>query len=139
MALPEFRRINVEDLHGAGPWIPTLINPLNIFNEGVYNILNKQLVIGQNVSGMTFTATFTTRADYATGGWVPIVFNFTGANAPKSCLLGSIDQTSPAAVILTATSLIWSYNINTAPPQVSVNYVAGLLASKTYQATFLVL
>lgn len=138
-ALPEFRRLNVEDLRGAGPWVSTLINPINTFNEQVYNLLNKQLQIGPNVSGMVFTTTFTTRSDYATGGWVPIVFNFTGSVAPTSCLLGSIDKTNPAGLILEATSLIWSFNINTSPAQVSIDYVAGLAASTTYQATLLLL
>lgn len=137
--LPEYRRLNTEDLKGDN-WRGPLTTNMNTFNEGVYNVLNKQLSIGSNVNGMMFSGfAFTTRAAYATGDFVPIKFNYTGAAAPQNCLLGSIDQTEPAAIILAATSLIWSYNNNVAPPQVSINYIAGLLPLTTYVASFILL
>lgn len=133
------RRINVEDLKGAPSWAPPLVSVLNLFFEDVIRTVNGRLQLNDNVSGMVFTATVTTPADYATGGFPPVSFNYTGKLQPSCVLIGNISCTKPAEAILTPTSLQWSYNNSVSPNQVRIDYVAGLKPSQTYSITFLCL
>lgn len=141
MSLPDYRRINIEDIKGAPSWMIPVVNSYNTFCESVVRLLNKGLVVGQNVSGMVFKASFTTSSTYTTGTWVPIRFNWAGALsiAPAACFIGAISQTTPAATVVDPVSLDWSFDNSVSPSQVVINYVAGLKNSTKYSVTFVLL
>lgn len=133
------RRINVEDLRGAPDWVPILISPINLQSEDLVSFFSGRITIGDNVNGQVVTTSFTTPADYATGGFNSFQFAYTGKFQPKSCLIGQVTCTKPAEPILSATSLQWVYLNNTQPNTVKVTYVAGLKPSQTYSITILCL
>lgn len=137
MALPVFRRFTLQDIPNAPNWIEQILTPLNLFCETTVSALNQNISIGQNVQGMKYSVSFTTPADYVTGGFNPITFNYIGGGQPNCLLIGSISNSSP---ILTSVSVTdWNLNINVSPFRVQVNYIAGLAASTKYNVTFLVL
>jgi hypothetical protein len=138
MANLDFRRVAIEDMKGAPDWVSVIINPVNLFMEQCSALINGRLTFGSNVSGMVNTTTFTTPSTYATGGFNAFSFNFTGKARPSACIIGSITQTSPSAVILTPTAVQWSFNNAVNPPQVNILYVAGLLPNTTYSLTLVV-
>lgn len=136
---PTFRRFTMSDFPAAPNWMENLFGPLNVFCEQTVNSLNKNLTIGQNVQGKKFTVTFTTTANYTTGDFLPIKFQYDSTNIPTCCILGNIAKTD-GSKILTATSITnWSFNQNVSPAQVSIGYIAGLAASTKYVAQILVL
>lgn len=133
------RRINVEDLPGAPNWVPTLINPINLTQEDLVSFFDGRITIGDNVNGMLYSTSFSTPADYLTGGFNSFAWNYTGKFQPKNVLIGSIVCTKPVEDIIVPTSVYWTYNNGVSPNQVRVKYVAGLKASQTYSINLLVL
>jgi hypothetical protein len=138
MANLDYRRIAIEDMKGAPDWVSVIINPVNLYMEQSSALINGRLTFGSNASGMFNTTTFTTPANYDTGGFNAYSFNFTGKVRPSACLIGSITQTSPVGNIITPTSVQWTYNNSVSPTQVNINYVAGLQAGYTYSLTLVV-
>jgi hypothetical protein len=137
--LPVFRRYSIADYPKAPEWLGQFFQSLNLFSETTVQTLNKNLLIGQNVQGMKYTTSFTTSADYDSGVFQPIQFSYTGGGQPDCCLLGNIvrQDTLPNQFQITVSD--WFLNINANPFRVTINYVAGLLPSTAYTATFLVL
>lgn len=134
--IPVFRRFTASDVPTAPNWISYIFNPLNVFCEQVVQALTKNLVIGENVQGMKYSVTFTTDANYLTGSFLPIKFQYTGGGQPNCLLIGQ-------CVGLTTTTQIpyasWSLNQNTNPYTININYIAGLAASTKYTVTVVVL
>lgn len=137
--LPVYRRFSIQDYAKAPDWLGQLFQPLNLFSETTVQTLNKNLLIGENVQGQKYTTTFTTPADYLTGGFQQITFTYTGGGQPDCCLVGSITRSDGLPILFPVTSPGWSLNNNTNPFTVVINYVAGLDPSIIYTATFLVL
>jgi hypothetical protein len=140
MSLPVYRRFGIQDYPQAPDWLADVFSPLNVFCETTVSSLNKNLTIGQNVQGQSYSVNFTTLADYATGGFTPITFQYTSNGQPKNCILGKITRTD-GENILEAVSIAgnWTLNINTSPYHVQINYVAGLQPSTKYSMNILVL
>ena len=139
MAVPEFRRLSIGDYPTAPNWLGQVFVPLNVFCSSTVGLLDQGLVFGENVQGQKQTATFTTPADYLTGGFSAINFNYTGGGQPTCLLMGKIVR-SDAVKILTAVSVSdWVINLNTSPLQMTVNYIAGLSPSTKYTVTFVAL
>ena len=140
MAVLNFKRIKMEDLKGAPQWVATMLNPLNLFLEQTANAVNGQLTFQSNVSGMSYSTTFATPANYldstgkATGKFNSFNFQYLGKQAPSNCIIGSIDNQS-GAIITNPTALQWSYNNSVNPPSISITYVAGLQNSSNYSIT----
>lgn len=62
--LPKITRIRREDLPDAPGWIEKLLYPLNLFMEGVYQALNKNLTYAENLAAKVVEFEFTTPAAY---------------------------------------------------------------------------
>jgi len=58
--LPTFRRFTQSDIPSAPNWISNVFGPLNTFCEQTVQVLNRNLIIGENVQGQKFTASVTT-------------------------------------------------------------------------------
>lgn len=140
-AVPTFRRFAVSDYPTAPNWLGGLFNPLNVFCEQTVSGLNKNLSIGQNVQGQKFSTSFTTLADYATGGWTPINFAYNGTGTPDCLMIGNISKASVAAgMILKPVAITdWNLSTNYIPYQATINYIAGLDPSTKYNITFIIL
>lgn len=137
--LPTFRRFSSADVPTAPNWISNIFGPLNLFCEQTVLTLNKNLLIGSNVQGQMHSTKFTTLSSYALGNFTPIVFQYTGGGQPSNALIGQISRSD--GVMITSAVMIsdWFLNINTSPATVTIRYIAGLDASKTYNVNLLVL
>lgn len=135
MKLPA-RRLNAADYREAD-WLTRLVSALNLQRNDLTQLLNGQLVLGDNVNGQLAQLSFTTPADYATGGFPSLSFQ-TQLRRPTAVLLGNVQRTDDAP-ILTPTSLTWSFINSTEPARIRINYVAGLVANQTYNISVVVL
>jgi hypothetical protein len=139
MALPVYRRFSIQDIPNAPNWAEQVFVPLNLFCETSVAAMNKNLTIGDNVQGMKYSVSFVTPADYATGGFNTIVFNYTSNGQPNNLIIGSIARNDGALMLSPISINKWTLNINTSPAKVTVDYIAGLAASTKYNVNFLVI
>ncbi len=137
--LPNFRRFIIQDYPGAPQWVDRMFGPLNLFCEQTVASLNKGLALNANVQGQAYSVSFTTPANYASGGFTPIVLNYVGGGQPSCLLLGRIIRNDGTLITTPVTVTGWNLNLNTNPYQVNVTYVAGLAASTQYNMNFIVM
>jgi len=135
--VPEFRRFLREDFKEAPNWIERLFIPLNLFLEQTYTLVNKNLTIGDNISGKWFTTSFSTGASYTTGAFEPILIPWDVSKSCEAVIVGYVREASDSYTVITnAVSVDW---LQISASQVRVNYIAGLQNSKKYNAKFLLL
>lgn len=67
MKLPNQKKILREDLKGAPDWINPLIGTLNSFMETVYQALNHNITLQENVNSFVKEITYKTPSTYPTG------------------------------------------------------------------------
>lgn len=137
--LPVFKRFTISDTPNAPNWLESVYGPLNLFCEQTVQTLNKNLTFGGNVQGQKFSVALTTPSDYATGGFQPISFSYTGGGQPNCCLVGQISRQDGTRILSPVVVTDWLMNINTSPYTVNINYIAGLAASTKYNVTLVVL
>ena len=138
MSLPVFRRFSVSDVPSAPNWIGNVFGPLNTFCEQTVQVLNKNVVIGENVQGMKYTTSFTTLSTYPTT-FTPITFQYSSGGQPNCCMIGQISRADGTVITTPAMVTSWYLNINTSPYTVTINYISGLTASVKYNITFIVI
>ena len=136
MANLSYRRIAMEDIKGAPEWMATVLNALNLFLEQCVSAINGNLTFADNIDGMKTTVSFTTPADYATGGFPNVQFTNGGTSTPSCCVIGKITA-SNGSKILNPTSIQWTFLTSTNPGAIKIDYIAGLEANKTYTANLL--
>lgn len=127
MKLPTIKKILREDVKEAPSWVNGLIDPLNAFMETVYQALNKNLTLTENVASFTTEIIYKTVSTYPTSQGT---FDF------QSTL-----RTRPIGVMLMQ---IYDKSNYTPPPgpvyipwtsqgsQIVLDTITGLEASKSY-------
>ncbi|MDD1679778.1 MAG: hypothetical protein LUO93_11425 [Methanomicrobiales archaeon] len=132
--LPPYRRIGLEDIKGAPPWIESLIYILNNFMEVVYGALNRNLSFSENFRAelKTFTITAGATADLNK-------FRFTTAlkNKPSGVLPMSVNELGGNYVVLTAALSIPSWRWESG--EIIIESITGLTSTKQYTITVLVI
>lgn len=127
MRLPQQKKILREDLKDAPPWVNGIVSPVNAFMENVYNALNRNLTLNENIASFTQEFTYTTPSTYPTG-----VQNMSFLNQLKTKPIGvQVMQVYDKATYIPAPGPVYV-------PWVEVNGsiviypITGLEASKTY-------
>jgi len=139
MAVPIFRRFNIQDVPGSPSWVEGIFQPLNTFCDSTVNIMNGNLAFGENVQGQKYTVKFITPSDYATGGFTTIQLPYSSNGRPNCLMLGSINTTD-GTIITNATSISsWFLNNNQTPALINILYVSGLAADTNYIMTAIAL
>lgn len=64
MRLPTAKKVLKEDLKDAPDWVNNLIQPINAFMENVYQCLNKNVTLQDNIGSFIYTFTYKTAATY---------------------------------------------------------------------------
>lgn len=64
MRLPTQNKILKEDLKGAPEWVDQLIFPVNTFMANVYQCLNKNVTLQDNIGSFIYTFTYKTPVSY---------------------------------------------------------------------------
>lgn len=131
-SLPPFRQIQFSQVVGAPPWFSAFLQTLNQFLSAVYDIVNKNTQLTEQVPAQYVTQT--------------IVVGPTGAFAAPQFLCSLLAQ--PRAVLLTRTLCV-NGNLGTSAislnqwslvaGMIKVESLVGLQPGNTYQLTFLVL
>jgi hypothetical protein len=134
MKPPELKRFNEGDYPNAPSWFPAFIGVLNRFMEQVFQILNRNTTIGENVTGRYFQTSFKTRSDYAAGAFDEISISWPFAIKPSAVLIGQVNRNDDIK-ILKAVTPQWVFSSS----GITVVYVAGLEPSTSYSITFLCL
>lgn len=131
--LPTIRKLYREDLVDAPSWIDKLIQPLNMFLDSNYNLLNKGLTFGDNVKGQikTFSLTAKATADLNTLTFACTISGPSGL-IPVKCVL----QAAVYTVITNAVTIpSWRYENGT----IKIDSITGLTSGSTYVITVLVI
>ena len=134
--IPVYTRLTLSDAPNAQPWVGNMFNNINLFAEQNINALGS-LSIGQNVQGQISTTKFTTPATYTAGDFTQMNLNYKGGNIPSVLFIGKINNLNGTRILTPVTVTDWIANINVSPPQLKINYIAGLANSTTYQITLL--
>lgn len=133
---PDFRRVLRDDIPDAPNWVDPIIGAYNIFMEQSYSLFNKNLSIGDNVTGKIVSITFTTPSDYLTGGFNNLRFSWEFSKVVDTITIGKIEKYSGGTILSPVTVTSWSQpNSST----VTVSYIAGLAASTKYTVKLLVM
>lgn len=64
MRLPTAKKVLKEDLKDAPDWVNNLIFPINAFMENVYQCLNKNVTLQDNIGSFIYTFTYKTVPSY---------------------------------------------------------------------------
>lgn len=136
--IPDFKRMLREDFKDVpGEWIDKLIYPINSFSEQVTSAMNRNLTIGENVTGMIYTTSFSTPSTYIKNksfNQINMPWNF--RVAPRSVTIGQLINQDNDAPITNPVSLDWR---QTGPNAITIRFMAGLKNNTKYTVTFLIL
>lgn len=126
MRLPTIKKILREDLKDAPEYVNGIIGPVNSFMEWVYQALNKNISLADNISSFVREFTYTTSATYPADMVMQTFQNELRARATGVIIMQVVDKTNyiPHA----ATGVSW-VELNGA---IQIHLVTGLEASKTY-------
>lgn len=134
MKLPDFRPLTRETFADVEEdWPEPLLKSVNTFQEQVFNGLNKQITLSDNIQSRVVELTFTTASDYTTNDTfqpLNIALTFKATAVFIAQLIAPNN-----AIITTAFTPCW-YFTNSG---ISVKFISGLADSTKYTARFLVL
>lgn len=132
-ALPPFRQIGLQSLPGAPAWFNAFLAPLNQFLAAVFDIVNSNTTLGQNVPAQFVTVTVSVAS---TGAFAaPSISSTLPGGQPQAVLLARVRLANGVPTQITAISLNqWDYVAG----KVQMT-VVGMQPACTYQLTFLLL
>lgn len=93
--LPDVRRLNREDFQNAPDWLDPMLNVLNSFMDSVYNIMNRNVSLTQNLNFQIYSMSLETDSN---GDIKPLKI--------KTTVRGKVVGVVPVRVISTDTSLL---------------------------------
>lgn len=140
MKLTNFFNVNRENLPGSDDWVEYLLGPLNSSLYGIWQALNQNLTIGDNLIGQTTVLNVSTSSTYSSGQFTPVrvPWNFAGKQRPVHVLVTNVTQPSSQPNILNTVSIpSWTYEFSSG--SIQIPYIAGLADSRSYQLTLLIL
>ena len=127
MRLPSQKKILREDLKEAPPWVSGIIDPVNSFMENVYQALNKNITLDQNIASFIKELTYTTNATYPTGMEQVVFMNNLRTRATGLMVMQAYERSTyipaPGPVYVPWVETDGSLNVDT---------ITGLEADKTY-------
>lgn len=127
--LPTNQRLRREEFPEAPSWIERLIIPLNLFIEAVYSALNRNLTLQDNLACQIKELTFTTPADYDSGGFPVVSFSRTlPSRVIGLVVLQLLENSDNFTAIKNGVFVDWR-DLNTT---ITLAYVSGLQPSRSY-------
>lgn len=128
MKLPTIKKILREDLKDAPTWVNGLIDPLNVFMEMVYQALNKNITLSENVASFVKELTYITGSSYPTSQDL-FTFNNELKTRPVGVLPLQVYERNTYIAAAGPVYIPWIYQNGN---QIQVSTITGLEASKTY-------
>ncbi len=131
--LPQQRKIVKEDIKEAPSWIDGVINPVNSFMESVYNSLNRNITLRDNVAAFVKEVVYRTPSTYPTGVETIKIQSELKSKAIGLQVLQAYDRNlyvaAPGPVYIP-----WVEEVD----GISIGTITGLEASKVYVIRFCV-
>ena len=125
--LPPIKSLKREDFSDAPDWLDKLIWPVNRVFESLYNALNNQITVTDNMTGLTKSLTFTASSDV-----YPLKFAWPYAAKANHLWITNVltNGTFPTSFVVD-----WSFD----GKAVSIDNLPGLNSGDEYTVTFMVL
>lgn len=133
MKLPTQKRILREDVKEAPEWINKIIGPFNNLAETIYQALNRNITVTENLAAFVKELTVTTTASYPTMDPVELTNTLRTKAIGVLCLQAVERLTYEAAP--GPMSISWVENNGT----IILSKIGGLAASKSYSVRLLVM
>jgi len=131
--LPTITRFQKQNYPGSADWFTRFMQDINSFTEIVWNTLNKNITIGDNLDAQVYTFTVIAGADATKN---TLSFASTLKHSPLAVLVAGVtDKTAYSTALLNAVGLQWTF----ASPTITITGIAGLVNTHTYQMTVIVL
>lgn len=134
--LPVIKRVLREDIPNAPDWIGKLLYPVNLFFEQVFNALDKNLTLSENIQSQIKTVSFTTSSAYdgTEANFDTVSFSLDLPVKPQGLfIMQMLVDADNFTAIETAPFVNW-LEIN---GTVNIYLVTGLSASTSYNMTVL--
>lgn len=128
MKPPQTYRFQAQNYPDSPDWFRRFLSDINNFSEPLWNMVNKNITIQDNIDAQIFTFTIVAGATETDN---TVDFSSTLKHTPQTVVVGQAQSTSPYASPLTGVSLSWTYD----NPNISVNAIAGLTSGQEYQIT----
>jgi hypothetical protein len=133
MKLPTIQRFQKQNYPGSPPWFTRFIEDINSFSEIIWNILNKNITLGDNMDAQIYAFTLLAGAASLNN---TVSFQSGLKHVPQAVLVGNVVNTAAySAAPTTAVWASWSFSNS----MISVNAITGLTTGQTYQLTLIVL
>lgn len=134
--LPSQKRILEQDLGSDVPsWTRKLLSPLNSFFESLYSAFNKDITFRENIRCEYREFIITTSADYSYNNDFQIIkFKNNLKDKIDTLIISQISEDRPNFIpIYNPVTISWNeYN-----KEITIHFIAGLEANKTYKMKIL--
>ncbi len=132
MKLPTIQRFQKQNYPGSPDWFTRFIGDLNNFTETMWNILNRNVTLSDNVDAQIYTLSILAGAAASNN---TATFTSTLNHTPQAVVVGNcVDAAAYSSPLSTAVYISWSFNA----PQISIQSVTGLTSGHTYSLTLVV-
>ncbi len=128
MKLPSIKKILREDLKDAPDWVNGLIDPLNNFMETVYQALNKNLTLNENINSFTTELNYRTVSTYPTDQPTLSFMNTLKTRPFGIQIMQILDKSTYLPPSGAVGVLPWTYSGN----QIDIHTIQGLTADTLY-------
>jgi hypothetical protein len=133
MKLPVIQRFQKQNYPGSPDWFTRFLGDINSFTETIWNALNRNLTISDNIDAQVYTFTLTAGAGASNN---TTTFQTTLKHTPQAVFVGNVlNTTAYAAAPTAAVWASWSFT----NPQIAINAITGLTSGQSYQITLVVL
>lgn len=133
MKLPTAKKILREDLKDAPDWVSGIITPVNSFMETVYQAMNKNMTLQENISSFVKEITYKTPSTYPT--MEVISFQNELKSKPIGVMLMQIYDKSTYSPVLNSVYIPWIVNDKGG---IEIHPITGLAADKTYMVRLVI-
>ena len=127
MKLPPIKKILREDVKSAPSWISGIIDPVNSFMEAVYQSLNKNITLTENIASFVKEIIYTTPSTYPSGVEQVIFMNQLRAKPTGLMVMQAYERSS----YIPATGPVYVPWVED-DGDIILSTVTGLAANKTY-------
>ena len=133
MKLPVIQRFQKQDYADSPNWFNRFIQDINQFCETVWNALNKNLTIADNMDAQIYSTSI--RAGVAA---VNNAFSFVSQlkHTPQAILVGQVvDSVAYSTPLTSAVGVTWNFST----PNINITGIAGLTNGRTYNLTLVII
>ena len=133
MKLPVIQRFQKQNYPGSPDWFTRFMSDVNLFTETIWNILNKNVTVSDNIDAYIYTFSLLAGASASNN---TATFTPTISHTPQAVFVGNcVDAAAYSSPLSSAVYCSWTYNGS----QIQIQSITGLTSGHTYSITLVVL